>query len=482
MARVSKQRAAAAAGAVFLLLLGLYLFHRVRGASGDKEGRLGPPEQAFKYLEKGRLAQVSRLRAKGALDPRNNAGAAGSNALGGRPGGAGSDDADASQMRGAAGGRFALVQGMAGPGPVEGAGSEVPRGAAAPAAGTAGAGRLERGPGNDAGGKAALGIIAGAGGNAGNSASVEPGNGAGAGHMAAAGKAAGGGRSGALGEGELSGKLGSLTDRLTGLSGGRDGAGGSTGKKTETPSVEGETVYHYISDDVVNVYSDMEGLESQDIKTVGGKKLRLGTQLLKGEKVTINGPVRGGMVEVYVPGQDMRGWIPASALSGDRGLAKSFPVRKIAPGRGPKASNPLREAFVQETAKLEGVPYVWGGRSPRGVDCSGLVQLAASYVGLGRFVPRTSRQQKANSRPVHPRDLRRGDLVFTSKRRDRRISHVVVYLGNGMIREAPRTGSVVQSRNFARRFGFDPSQVQDYDHNSGVKHGKYYLFFGTYFK
>ncbi|MFH2203137.1 MAG: C40 family peptidase [Elusimicrobiota bacterium] len=252
------------------------------------------------------------------------------------------------------------------------------------------------------------------------------------------------------------------------------------GKPAESAS---GPVLRYASADTVDVFSDMEGLESDETMDIDGKEHKLATQLMTGEAVEITGPSVDGMMPVFIPGQNIRGWVPEDRMSGDASLAASFPVRRIEPRGGLGGADPLREAFVKETAQLEGVPYKWGGRSPRGVDCSGMVQLAASYVGMGRVVPRTSRQQKAAARPVNPAKLEKGDLVFTSKTKDRRISHVVVYIGDGMIREAPQTGSVVQSRSFARRYGFSPEQAaQGYDHARGFKSGKYYVFFGSFFE
>lgn len=283
-------------------------------------------------------------------------------------------------------------------------------------------------------------------------------------------------------------KKGGAAVLLSSFAGGKKSRGGghiSEGGSVEQPKPKDAPVYHYVKGKVVDVYSPDKELPSKQTKVVNNKEMKLGTQLLAGEKVSVTGPpTDDGYVPVYIPGQNMTGYVPAEQLSLDRGLAKNFPVRQIDPQPGPSGKNPLREAFVEETAKLEGVPYVWGGRSPKGVDCSGMVQLAASYVGMGDIVPRVSRHQKAASKPVHPRDLKRGDLVFTAKTssKERKVSHVVVYLGDGMIREAPRTGLSVMTRPFAKRFGVAPEQIKDYDDNKGVRSGKYYLFFGTFFQ
>jgi cell wall-associated NlpC family hydrolase len=68
--------------------------------------------------------------------------------------------------------------------------------------------------------------------------------------------------------------------------------------------------------------------------------------------------------------------------------------------------------FVAEALRFIGVPYLWGGRSARGLDCSALVQLA--LLGTGRPCPRDSDMQAAlvGDELAPDAELRRGDLVF----------------------------------------------------------------------
>ena len=67
--------------------------------------------------------------------------------------------------------------------------------------------------------------------------------------------------------------------------------------------------------------------------------------------------------------------------------------------------------FVAVAERLIGVPYLWGGRTSLGLDCSGLVQLALAMAGVPS--PRDADlQERALGRPVENRALRRGDLVF----------------------------------------------------------------------
>lgn len=75
------------------------------------------------------------------------------------------------------------------------------------------------------------------------------------------------------------------------------------------------------------------------------------------------------------------------------------------------AGHPVAEDYVSVAARMLETPYLWGGRSGFGIDCSGLVQL--SMLMTGRPVPRdTDMQVEAIGRPIGREELVRGDLVF----------------------------------------------------------------------
>ncbi|MFJ2092430.1 C40 family peptidase [Streptomyces sp. NPDC087901] len=85
-----------------------------------------------------------------------------------------------------------------------------------------------------------------------------------------------------------------------------------------------------------------------------------------------------------------------------------------------------------------GKPYVWGAEGPGSFDCSGLTSQA--WASAGRTIPRTSQEQWQQLRKVPLNALRPGDLVVYFPK----ATHVALYIGNGLVVQAPRPGSLVK--------------------------------------
>ena len=119
--------------------------------------------------------------------------------------------------------------------------------------------------------------------------------------------------------------------------------------------------------------------------------------------------------------------------------------------RGPFGPGALLDPAVARVQAVElargeiGVPYVWGGANPRaGFDCSGLVQWV--YLQMGTNLPRTAQQQFDATSRLNRDRLRPGDLVFfagTVPSPDR-ITHVGIYIGDGLMVNAPVEGDAVR--------------------------------------
>ena len=99
-------------------------------------------------------------------------------------------------------------------------------------------------------------------------------------------------------------------------------------------------------------------------------------------------------------------------------------------------------AIAAMALSYRGVPYLWGGTTPTGFDCSGLVKYICNSLGI-KNVARTSREQFAHSGVfVNREELIPGDLIFFQK--DGTVHHVGIYIGNNMFVHAPHTGDVVK--------------------------------------
>ncbi|MSQ58490.1 MAG: NlpC/P60 family protein [Betaproteobacteria bacterium] len=134
------------------------------------------------------------------------------------------------------------------------------------------------------------------------------------------------------------------------------------------------------------------------------------------------------------------------------------PPERRAPAPPPEAeteSAPATEAmphaepdFAARAAEIAismlGRPYKRGGNTPRGFDCSGLVQF--SYGKLGLAVPRDTRGLLGASFAIEPSELRVGDLLFFHVE-GKRNSHVAIYLGGQRFVHAPSSGGAVRAES-----------------------------------
>jgi cell wall-associated NlpC family hydrolase len=131
-----------------------------------------------------------------------------------------------------------------------------------------------------------------------------------------------------------------------------------------------------------------------------------------------------------------------------------YPQGRVSDARGHYVPSVVADGrTVNERAAIValrqlGTPYRYGGMSPKGFDCSGLVVYA--YRKAGVDLPRTTGGLWKTLRPVRKKELRTGDLLFFNI--DGKVSHVGMYLGSGRFVHAPATGSQVSVANLEDRF------------------------------
>lgn len=208
----------------------------------------------------------------------------------------------------------------------------------------------------------------------------------------------------------------------------------------------------YVEQDETDVLKEPRGEGDVD-------ELRL-TQLRRGERVKILGEKddadKTHWFKVEAPRREFdegsngwkntEGWVRGSRR--DPQTRRSFDTFTQDAGIARQPVNleagPCRQAFVKAMQTFLGVPYVWGGTSHKGVDCSGLIQTAMIEAGCIRQTPpRTAADQhRAALRRGSPEEMKDGDLVFLAHPGGK-VHHVIGFIGGGKVIEAPRRGTVV---------------------------------------
>lgn len=109
---------------------------------------------------------------------------------------------------------------------------------------------------------------------------------------------------------------------------------------------------------------------------------------------------------------------------------------------GARTADQTASEAADVAVSMLGRPYRYGGDSPKGFDCSGLVSY--SYARVGIRVARSTAALRGQTVLIRASALRRGDLVFFDQE-GKKYSHVGIYLGDGRFVHAPSSGGEVRT-------------------------------------
>jgi cell wall-associated NlpC family hydrolase len=149
------------------------------------------------------------------------------------------------------------------------------------------------------------------------------------------------------------------------------------------------------------------------------------TRVVSGTHVTVE-ETRGAWTRIAA---NKKGWLPSLWLRAVKDLPRSIEKR--------------RAAILEDSARMIGVPYLWGGVSGNGIDCSGLARLLHKWIGIE--IPRDADMQHSAAKLVEP-PFESGDLFFFGEGDgdgDRHVTHVGISLGGWkMIHSSRRQNGV----------------------------------------
>ena len=161
-------------------------------------------------------------------------------------------------------------------------------------------------------------------------------------------------------------------------------------------------------------------------------------KLYYGDSVTVTALTDGWYKINYSLSEDGCAYISGDYIS----LTEPAPRANVPVSYGASSGTSAGQRVVQIAEQFLGLPYIYGGSTPAGFDCSGFTSYVFKQLGYSLY--RSSYQQINNGIPVSKSDLQPGDLLLFKRQGASRIHHVGIYVGDGMMIHSPQTGDVIK--------------------------------------
>jgi len=153
------------------------------------------------------------------------------------------------------------------------------------------------------------------------------------------------------------------------------------------------------------------------------------------------------------------------AEAGRRQIEEAELLRAILSGASDVGIEVMAGSPVETALAYHGIPYLWGGETPAGFDCSGLIMYV--YRQHGVDLPHYSGSQFLLGAKILPANLMPGDVVFFGSP----IHHVGMYIGAGYYLHAPRTGDFVKISRLLDRDDYAGARRYDWTPRPGNPSG-----------
>jgi len=183
----------------------------------------------------------------------------------------------------------------------------------------------------------------------------------------------------------------------------------------------------YLSEEVSGIYTHLITAPVAELRAAPNLNSEVITRVVSGTGVT----AQENNSEWTKIAANKTGWISTSALRAITDMPQSIETR--------------RASLVKDSTRMIGVPYLWGGTSGNGIDCSGFARLLHRWIGIE--ILRDADMQSADAKRVEP-PFEIGDLLFFGEGDgDRKVTHVGMSLGGWEIIHASRTHNGVYIDN-----------------------------------
>jgi peptidoglycan DL-endopeptidase CwlO len=198
----------------------------------------------------------------------------------------------------------------------------------------------------------------------------------------------------------------------------------------------------YFRSEVQRRQRELKHAHAEQVQVVAERAAaRASIQSQLGQRRALLGSIRSEIVRLQAEEQARQAELQRQAQERLAAQQATASQRTLAQAVGLSPAGPAPPSqyggVVGIAMQYQGVPYVWGGASPSGFDCSGFTMYVYAQVGVS--LPHNAAAQFGYGSPVSLGDLQPGDLVFFDG-----LGHVGLYIGGGSFIHAPHTGDVVK--------------------------------------